>query len=116
MLSDECRMKEFFHFYWLKKAERSLRLVGVVAPTPRRATSTIRQSSIIIRHSMKFHISNALRAPKRKTLAGRIYQGNLIIQGPKIVNNPDPEQPAGKQIQNAADPFAHVHAMNSEEA
>ncbi len=32
-------------------AERSLRLVGVVAPTPRRATSTIRQSSIVIRHS-----------------------------------------------------------------
>ena len=29
--------------------ERSLRLVGVVAPTPRRATSIIRQSSIVIR-------------------------------------------------------------------
>ena len=38
----------------LKIAERSLRLVGVVAPTPRRATSTIRQLSIFIRHSMKF--------------------------------------------------------------
>ncbi len=30
----------------IKKAERSLRLVGVVAPTPRRATSTNLQSSI----------------------------------------------------------------------
>ena len=53
----ECRMKEFYLFYLLKRAERSLRLVGVAVPTPRRATATIRQSSIIIRHSMKFHMS-----------------------------------------------------------
>ena len=55
MSIDECRIKEFFLSYLLKRAERSLRLVGVVTPTPRRATSTIRQSSIFIRHSMKFH-------------------------------------------------------------
>jgi len=36
--------KEFFRFY--KKTERSLRLVGVVAPTPRRATSTNIQFAI----------------------------------------------------------------------
>ena len=34
----------------LKKKERSLRLVGVVAPTPRRATSTNLQSSIFNLH------------------------------------------------------------------
>jgi len=41
----ECRRTVFYLFYILKKAERSLRLVGLFAPTPRRATSTIRQSS-----------------------------------------------------------------------
>ena len=41
----ECRGTVFYLFYILKKAERSLRLVGLFAPTPRRATSTIRQSS-----------------------------------------------------------------------
>ncbi len=45
MSIDDCRIKEFFLFYLLKIAERS--------------DSTIRQSSIIIRHSLKFHISAA---------------------------------------------------------
>jgi hypothetical protein len=35
----------------IQMAERSLRLVGVVAPTPRRATSTIRHSSFVNRQS-----------------------------------------------------------------
>ena len=34
------------YFVCLKKAERSLRLVGDLAPTPRRATSTNLQSSV----------------------------------------------------------------------
>ncbi len=34
-----------------KGTERSLRLVGIVAPTPRRATSTIIQFSIFNNHS-----------------------------------------------------------------
>ena len=59
IMNIKCRIKEFFLFYLLKRAERSLRLVGVVTPMPRRATSTIRQSSIVIRHSMKFHTSAA---------------------------------------------------------
>ena len=39
----------------IKKAKRSLRLVGIVAPTPRRATSAIRSAeggSIVNRHSI----------------------------------------------------------------
>jgi hypothetical protein len=39
MTIDEGRMKEFFLFYLLKRAERS----------------DIHNSSIVIRHSMKFH-------------------------------------------------------------
>jgi hypothetical protein len=35
-----------------KRAERSLRLVGVVAPAPRRATSTLRNSLFVIRYSI----------------------------------------------------------------
>ena len=46
MSIDECRIKEFCLFYLLKKEQSE-------------ATSTIRQSSIIIRHSMKFHTSTA---------------------------------------------------------
>jgi len=42
MTNVECRIKEFFLFYLLKKEQSE-------------ATSTIRQSSIFIRHSMKFH-------------------------------------------------------------
>jgi hypothetical protein len=43
MTIDECRIKEFFLFYLLKKQSE--------------ATSTIRSAggSIVIRHSMKFH-------------------------------------------------------------
>ena len=48
MTIDECRIKEFYLFYLLKRAERSLRLVGIVAPAPRRATSTIRQSTFLV--------------------------------------------------------------------
>jgi len=43
MSIDECRIKEFFLFYLLNNEQSE-------------ATSTIRQSSIIIRHSMKFHM------------------------------------------------------------
>ncbi len=39
MSIDECRINEFFLFYFLKRAERS----------------DIHNSSIVIRHSMKFH-------------------------------------------------------------
>jgi len=45
MTNVECRIKEFFLFYLLKIAERS--------------DIHIRQSSIIIRNSMKFHTSGA---------------------------------------------------------
>jgi len=46
MTNADCRIKEFYLFYLLKKEQSE-------------ATSTIRQSSIIIRHSMKFHTSAA---------------------------------------------------------
>jgi hypothetical protein len=46
MSIDECRIKEFFIFYFLKKEQSE-------------ATSTIRQSPIIVRPSMKFHMSGA---------------------------------------------------------
>jgi hypothetical protein len=50
MSIDECRIKEFFLFYLLKEQSE--------------ATSTIRQSSIFIRHSMKFHV----RCPEGESL------------------------------------------------
>ena len=83
MSIDECRIKEFFLFYLLKRAKRSLRLVAVVAPTPRRATSTIRSAeggSIIIRHSMRFlPISyDELKLPF-STAHASIFSGVLII-------------------------------------
>ena len=58
MTSDELRNSFYFIF---ERAERSLLLVWIVAPTPRRATSTIRSAEgglIVIRHFMKFHMSN----------------------------------------------------------
>jgi hypothetical protein len=47
MSIDECRIKEFFLFYLLNKQSE--------------ATTTIRQSSFIIRHSLKFHMSKLLK-------------------------------------------------------
>jgi CTP-dependent riboflavin kinase len=57
MSIDECRIKEFYLFYLLKRAERS----------------DIHQSSFIIRHSMKFHKRHQLS--KNRILTGKIVSG-----------------------------------------
>jgi len=57
MSIDECRIKEFFLFYLLKKERAYFAKLATKAKSE--ATSTIRQSSIFIRHSMKFHTSAA---------------------------------------------------------
>jgi len=47
----EYRRKAFYRFLLIKKTERSLRLVGVLAPTPRRATPSFEILRFDIRYS-----------------------------------------------------------------
>ena len=56
-------------------AERSLRLVGTVAPTPRRATSTNLQSSIVINPGSK---DLALVGPRLVPWKRALYDSALL--------------------------------------
>ena len=47
-------------------------------------------------------------------LFGSIDQCNLIIQCPKVVNNPYSEQSAGHKIQDAGQPLSHIYPVNAE--
>ena len=45
---------------------------------------------------------------------GIISDGNLVVQGPKIINDTNTEQAKGKQINNARKSFAEVHTMDAQ--
>jgi hypothetical protein len=53
IMNIECRRTVFYLFFILKRAERSLRLVGAVAPTPRRAIP-----QFVNRHSSFYEVSH----------------------------------------------------------
>ena len=45
-----------------------------------------------------------------------IIDGNLIVQGPKVINDTKTKQAKRKQIDNAGYPFAQVHTVDAEKA
>ena len=45
-----------------------------------------------------------------------ISDGDLVVQCPEIIEKPQPEQAAGQQIDNAGNPFSHVHPMDTEKS
>lgn len=57
---------------------------------------------------------NALTGPpKRSTLAG-VDDRYLVIERPEIIDVPNQEEPSRQHVQDARDPFAHVHAVHPE--
>ena len=47
---------------------------------------------------------------------GVIDLADLLVEGPEVVKDANEEQPAGKQVQNAGNPFAQVEAVEAEAA
>lgn len=40
----------------------------------------------------------------------------MVIEGPEIVNDPDEKEPSGQQVENAGQPFPHIHPVDAEQA
>ena len=60
--------------------------------------------------------AQAWLAHSRGRLLSAIDFCNLIVQRPVIIEIAEGEQTDGEKIQDACDPFAHIHTMNAEEA
>jgi hypothetical protein len=45
-----------------------------------------------------------------------VQNGQLIVQGPEIINVSDEEKTSGEEVEDSREPFAHVKPVNSENA
>ena len=70
----------------------------------------------IIAHKFLSHRLLAKSAKQRLVLATAIYTRYLIVQSPVIINISYEEHSTGQEIQYAAEPLAHVHSVNAENA
>lgn len=49
-------------------------------------------------------------------LCGAVYDRDLIIQRPEVIDIADPQYPQRQQVNDAADPFPHIHPVDSKKA
>ena len=52
----------------------------------------------------------------KEGLLSSVCFGHLIVQSPVVEETTDEKQSAGKQVQDASHPLAHVHAVDAEES